>query len=247
MALGKSLAMLLLSGMLFVSSYLIKVYSDEIRKIYLVPGHDSRECSRRAVGKAGREDELAIKFASKLEKKLKEKDKDLTVIRTRNSEGYSKDLIKFVKKDLNKSYLDIDYFSLLEEEAKYINHDSSGSLVLNIHFDKVDYDICKIKGFSFIYDDENPKICESIQLAFSESRAFIKNGLKPSNNYDSDDGITMGRGFHLIGKTNAPTLIIEFDSIDNEKLNDPNYRDKLLNAACEGAIDYKKNHKHLQD
>ena len=164
MSVKKNLATLLLTGFLAIAPAFIRhLYSDEIRKICLIPGHDSRECSHRAEGRAGREDKLTVKFASMLERKLKVRAKDLVVFRTRSNEGYSKDLIEFVKRDLGKNYLEIDYSSLLGEIAKYV-YKLNPDLIINIHFDKVDHDINKIKGF--LRDKCN--YFEQIEKKFSE-------------------------------------------------------------------------------
>jgi N-acetylmuramoyl-L-alanine amidase len=259
MTFRKNLASIALAGGILISSASALnsyfVMYNEIKNVMIVPGHDGRKSSGGTRGRAGKESEIVLRIASRLEKKLKAD--NIRVFVTRDSDCYERPLVSTIRRNFNKlkyyiyespekqrfNQEVIDYRMILFGIAQHAN-ENDFDLILNIHMDKTDFETKRTKGFSVIYSHKNSRAEESREIA-GYIRDSMQKEFKPSNLYSKGfDGLVERDDILLLGNRKIPvkaaSVLVECGYIDNLDFLKSKTLDKAARCIYEGIENYNK-------
>jgi N-acetylmuramoyl-L-alanine amidase len=258
MSFKKNLATLALAGGILLSSaYNVNpffVMYNEIKNVMIVPGHDGRKSSGGARGRAGKESEIVLRIASRLEKKLKAD--NIRVFVTRDSDCYERPLVSTIRRNFNnlKYYVYenpenkkfnnevIEYNMILFGSAKHAN-ENNFDLIMNLHMDKAD--VGGAEGFTVIYSEKNKRADESREISNYIRDSMIEGGFRPSSVYGKGfDGIVERDDILLLGNhripVNAASVLVECDYIDNLDFLKSKTLDKAAECIYNGLMRYNR-------
>ena len=217
------------------------------KKIALIAGHDYRASSGGASGIAGKESEINLKIALRLEDYL-ESQKFAEVFVNRRKLKYDPGLISYIqnKSDKKTGGKNISYYRILTETANYLNENKL-DIIVNIHMNDVNEKFKNrrnFEGFCIYYSTDNADAKHSKLLAECISSSLKKHKFKISNNSKELGGVLRCSDWVLVGnhriKLMEPSILIEYGYVYEKKFRKSETHDYVAYCTNEGIKEYYK-------